>query len=82
MRERALMFLKDTFFVDVIDDNASFLQSGIIDSSGVLELVQFIEDEIGVRLSDDELIPENLDSVAAVVAFATRKRAAVAFVAA
>lgn len=76
MRDRVVQFLKNTFFVDDIADDASFLRSGIIDSSGVLELVQFIEEELGVRVSDADLVPENLDSVTAVVAFADRKRAA------
>lgn len=47
----------------------SFLEKGIIDSTGVLELVQFVEEKFGIRLADEELIPENLDSLARLSAF-------------
>jgi len=46
-----------------IDNDDSFIDSGIIDSTGVLELVAFIEETFDFRVEDEELIPENLDSV-------------------
>lgn len=52
---------------------ASFLESGTIDSTGVLELVAFVEEKYGISIGDRELIPENLDSIANVSAFVTRK---------
>jgi acyl carrier protein len=55
--------------------DASLLEAGIIDSTGVLELVGFIEETYDVRVEDDELLPENLDSIRNVVAFVERKRA-------
>jgi len=48
---------------EVLMDDQSFLESGIIDSTGVLELVVFLEKTYGIGISDDELIPENLDSI-------------------
>ncbi|MBI4847306.1 MAG: acyl carrier protein [Nitrospirae bacterium] len=48
---------------DVIKNDDSFLQKGIMDSTGVLELVRFIEEEYKISVDDEELIPENLDSV-------------------
>jgi acyl carrier protein len=45
-----------------LSDNQSFLEAGIIDSTGILELVTFLERTYGIHISDDELIPENLDS--------------------
>jgi len=46
-----------------LTDSDSFLESGIIDSTGVLELVAFLEKTYGISISDEELIPENLDSM-------------------
>ena len=46
-----------------LSDDTSFLDEGIVDSTGVLELVTFIEDEFSIQVEDDELIPENLDSI-------------------
>jgi acyl carrier protein len=45
------------------DDDASFLQEGIVDSVGVLELVLFVEETFGVEVNDQEIIPDNFDSV-------------------
>lgn len=58
----------------VLGDEDSFLDTGIIDSTGVLELVAFLERQFGVQVSDEELIPENLDSVNLVASFVCRKR--------
>jgi acyl carrier protein len=46
-----------------LSDEESFLESGIIDSTGVLELVAFLEQNFGIAVADRELLPENLDSV-------------------
>lgn len=46
-----------------LKDETSFLDEGIIDSTGVLELVTFLEDEFEIEVEDEELIPENLDSI-------------------
>ena len=54
-------------------DEDSFLDTGIIDSTGVLELVAFLEQQYGVQVSDAELIPENLDSVNQVAGYVRRK---------
>lgn len=53
----------------------SLLSSGIVDSTGVLELVAFIEQTYQIKVADQELVPENLDSLAKVAAFVGRKRA-------
>ena len=59
----------------VVDGDTSFLESGIIDSTGVLELVAFLEEEFHVKVEDEDLIPANLDSVNAVTRFVERKSA-------
>ena len=54
-------------------DNTSFLEEGIIDSTGILELVTFLEEEFSITVEDEELIPENLDSINNVTSFLERK---------
>jgi len=56
-----------------LKDDTSFLEEGIIDSTGILELVTFIEDEFSITVEDEELIPENLDSIGNVANFIQRK---------
>jgi acyl carrier protein len=46
-----------------VEESASFLDMGLIDSTGVLELVDFLEEQFGISVEDTELIPENLDSI-------------------
>lgn len=56
-----------------LNSEESLLDKGVIDSTGVMELVAFLEDEYKFRINDDELIPENLDSVHNIVAFIDNK---------
>lgn len=58
---------------DGLTDQASFLERGIIDSTGVLELVAHLEKTYAIKVRDDELIPDNLDSIASVAAYLRRK---------
>ena len=69
-------FITDTFLFqggETVSDTASFLETGLIDSTGILELVAHIEEKYGFKVGDDELVPENLDSVANLAAFVVRK---------
>lgn len=68
--------LENYLFTDdetALADDTSFLDKGIIDSTGILEVIAFIEDEFGVNVLDDEMIPENLDSVENIVQFVAGK---------
>ena len=56
-----------------LSDDGSFLDQGVIDSTGVLELVAFLEGQYGIKIKDDELDPENLDSINKLVSFINRK---------
>jgi len=56
-----------------LKEDTSFIDNGIIDSTGILELVTFIEDIFGIRVEDEELIPENLDSIANVLQYILKK---------
>ncbi len=57
-----------------LEDDISFLETGIIDSTGVLELVEFIEDTFSINIDDEELIPENLDSLQSVTKYIMLKK--------
>lgn len=59
---------------DGLRPDDSFLERGIIDSTGVLELVGFLERRFGIRVEDHELLPANLDSIRGLVRFIERKR--------
>ncbi len=57
-----------------LGDEASLLDAGLIDSLGVLDLVAFVEETFGIQVGDDDLIPDNFDSVGALVRFVLRQR--------
>lgn len=70
-------FIADNFLFredrDELDENESLLDAGLIDSTGVLELVGFLETEFTIRMEDNEIVPANLDSIRAIIAFVTGK---------
>lgn len=51
----------------------SLLETGVIDSTGVLELVAFIEETYGIKVEDEEIVPENLDSISNIASYITTK---------
>ncbi|MDH4276295.1 MAG: acyl carrier protein [Gammaproteobacteria bacterium] len=59
----------------LINPGDSFLEKGIIDSTGIMELIFFIEDQFGIKVLDEEMVPENLDSVNRIVSFIDKKKA-------
>ena len=69
-------FIKENFLFGqeaAFSDEDSFLEQGIIDSTGVLELVAFVESQHRITIEDEELVPENLDSIDNLVRFITAK---------
>jgi acyl carrier protein len=56
-----------------LSDDTSFLEEGILDSTGVLELVTFLEEEFSVKVEDEELTPDNLDSINKISAYLRKK---------
>ncbi len=76
MAERIREFICDTFFVDEVADDESFLRSGTIDSTGMIDLVMFVEETYGIEIDDAELVPDNLDSINSLKVFLERKGAA------
>lgn len=70
-------FIAQNFYVpdpDAFSDDASLVDEGILDSTGVLELAAFIEKRFEIEVEDAELLPTNLDSIARVVRFVAHKR--------
>jgi acyl carrier protein len=71
-------FIVDNFLFGQDDaalaDDGSLLEHGVIDSTGMLELVNFLETRYAIEVADEDLIPENLDSIASLVDFLERKR--------
>jgi acyl carrier protein len=75
-KDKIKNFIIDNFLfgnADGVNDDTSFLEEGIIDSTGVLELINFLEEEFLINVEDEELVPENLDSINNVEAFTIRK---------
>ena len=74
-------FVTTNFYVAdpaALEDQASLLEHGIIDSTGVLEVIAFIEESFGITVDDSEMLPENLDSIERIAAFVARKQVPVA----
>lgn len=75
-KDKVRTFVIDNFLFgnsDDLDDTTSFLDEGIIDSTGVLELVTYLENEFGIDVDDEELIPENFDSIDNVCSYLQKK---------
>ena len=70
-------FIKDDLASDVdlgdLDENKPLLESGIIDSLGILKLIAFMEKQFGIRVEDEELIPENFETLLAICSMVARK---------
>lgn len=65
------LFTNDT---NALRDDESLIDRGIIDSTGAMEVVLFLDEQFGITVADEELIPANLDSVDKLTAFVVRKR--------
>ncbi len=70
-------FIRENFLFGsevTFSDDDSFLDQGIIDSTGVLELVAFLEEQYRITIDDEELVPDNLDSISNLLRFIASKR--------
>jgi acyl carrier protein len=71
-------FLAANFFLgddpSALPGSASLIEAGIIDSTGVLELVGFLEETFDIRIAEEDLVPENLDSIHNILAYVQRKQ--------
>ena len=70
-------FIFENFMIDEsegeLDNDDSFLEKAIIDSTGILELIMFAEETYGIEVQDDEVVPENFDSVSKLGAYIREK---------
>jgi len=69
-------FVVETFLFgdgESLKEDTSFLEEGIIDSTGILELLMFLEETFSIKVEDDEVIPENLDNLQKIARFIDRK---------
>ena len=57
-----------------LTDDGSLIASGAIDSTGVLELIMFVEQTFGISVAEEEMVPQNLDSVEKIVAYVRHKK--------
>ncbi|MGE5198824.1 MAG: acyl carrier protein [Rhodospirillaceae bacterium] len=76
IRSTVRAFIFDRFYVPTPEnlvDDTSLLEAGVVDSTGVQEIIGFLEEAFQVRVENDEILPENLDSVERLVRFVQRK---------
>ena len=76
-KDKVRQFVVTNFYVaDVasLNDEQSLLDAGIVDSTGVLEVIAFIEGEFSIKVEDAEMVPENLDSISNITRFVTKKK--------
>ncbi len=77
VEQRVRQFIVENFFVtdpSSIDDDTLLVTNGIVDSTGMLEVIGFLEEQFGIRISDQEMTPENLESVSRIARFVASKR--------
>ena len=77
IQEDIISFIQENFIAGRSDTelvpDGSLIDSGIIDSTGILELVLFIEEKYSIEVDDEELVPENLDSINNLVSYLKKK---------
>ena len=77
IKQQILDFITSNFLFDdaqaSLDEKDSLLETGVIDSTGVLELIAFIEETYGIKIEDEEIIPENLDTIQDITYFIKQK---------
>lgn len=79
-RQRLRSFILENYLFTeeqtALDDSISFLDTGILDSMGILELIDFLDEGFAIKVEGDELVPENLDSINSLIAFIGSKQQA------
>ena len=77
IKDQVRSFITTNFYVadpSALGDETSLLDQGIVDSTGVLEVISFLEATFGIRVADEEMLPDNLDSIGRIAAFVARKK--------
>ncbi len=81
IRTEVRQFIETNFIFNkkkTLGDNESLIESGVIDSTGVLELIAFLEQKFQLKFEDSELVAENIDSVNKIVGFISKKSSGMA----
>jgi acyl carrier protein len=77
IKQQIIDFITSNFLFDdaqvSLNEKESLLETGVIDSTGVLELIAFIEETYGIKIEDEEIIPENLDTILDITYFIKQK---------
>jgi acyl carrier protein len=76
IQKKIRSFVEQNFYVtegEALRDDASLIRSGVVDSTGILEIIAFLETEFGIEVGDRDAIPANLESISAIAAFVARK---------
>lgn len=79
IQQQIRIFICTNFYIadtSQLQDDASLLDEGVIDSTGVVEIIHLLETSFGIAIEDSEIVPHNLDSIRAIAAFVVRKRGA------
>jgi acyl carrier protein len=79
IRTQVRQFITTNFYLppeQKLEDSDSLIDSGLVDSTGVLEIVVFIEEKLGVTVDDQEILPENLDSITKIASFVESRKTA------
>jgi acyl carrier protein len=79
IKHQVRIYLLDNFLmggttVDIREDT-SFMNNHVLDSTGFIELISYLEEQFGIQVKDEEMVPENLDSLKSIEHFVLRKRA-------
>jgi acyl carrier protein len=73
VKETVMNFIRENFIMGrsdvVLDEKVSLIDSGVMDSTGVLELVEFLESQYSIKIDDEELVPENLETIENIINF-------------
>lgn len=76
-KQRVRAFIESNFYIadtSTLLDDVSLLDKGIVDSTGILEIVAFLESDFGLMVEDEELVPDNLDSIDRIATFIATKQ--------
>jgi acyl carrier protein len=77
IKQQVRTFILTNFYVSdasALTDDTSLLDQGIVDSTGVLEVISFLETTFGIQVLDEEMLPDNLDSIGRITAFVAKKK--------
>jgi acyl carrier protein len=77
VRDELRAFVSENFYAQSIDDESSLVDSGTMDSTGVLEVIHFLEDRFGIQVGDEEIHQDNFETLQRIDAYVTRKLAQV-----